>query len=147
MAGNMPLHYEFWDLDGQRDTGRHRFEYALLPYWNGISKGDLTRAGYAYNREGWEEPPFAIEGDVIATAWKPAEDGDGWILRLQEIAGAPTTVSLRFAEERTVTPTDLLERPGRAGAIGQPGRGRTWSAPLHRHGIMTLRIRLPQAGD
>lgn len=139
-------HYEFWDNDGMRDAGRHRLEYAWWPSAAPLSPAELTRAGYAYNREGWEEPPFAIEGDVIATAWKPAEDGDGWILRLQEIAGAPTTVALRFAEERTVTPTDLLERPARADAIGQPGRGRTWSAPLHRHGIMTLRIRQPQAG-
>jgi hypothetical protein len=133
--------FEFWDNDGMRDAGRHRLEYAWWPSATPLTPAELTRAGYAYNREGWEEPPFAIDGDVIATAWKPAEDGDGWILRLQEIAGAPTTVTLRFAEERTVTPTDLLERPGRPGAIGQPGRGRTWSSPLHRHGIMTLRIR------
>jgi len=134
-------HYDFWDTDGMRDAGRHRLEYAWWPSDTPLSPAELTRAGYAYNREGWEEPPFVIGGDVIATAWKPAEDGDGWILRLQEIAGAPTTVTLRFAEGRTVTPTDLLERSGRAGVIGPPGCGRTWSAPLHRHGIMTLRIR------
>jgi alpha-mannosidase len=135
------VHYEFWDTDGMRDAGRHRLEYAWWPEPKGLTPAALTEAGYAYNREGWQAPPFAIAGAVIATAWKPAEDGDGWILRLQETAGAPTTVELRFAEERTVTPTDLLERPARPGAIGQPGRGRSWSAPLHRHGIMTLRIR------
>ncbi|MCY2930637.1 MAG: glycosyl hydrolase [Planctomycetota bacterium] len=44
-----PGTYEFWDTDGQRDAGKQRFEYSLLPYYEGLSDGDLTRIGYRYN--------------------------------------------------------------------------------------------------
>ena len=86
-----PGSYEFWDIDGQRDTGEHRFEYALLPYTDALPMGELVRMGYAYNLPAPLQPPFAVAGDVVVTAWKAAEDGDGWILRLQEAGGEGTT--------------------------------------------------------
>ncbi len=130
-----PSGYEFWDIDGQRDTGWHRFEYSIYPYYDGLSFGDLTRTGYEYNLPGHLEVPFFIEGDVVVTAWKPAEDGSGWILRLQDAGGRGTDVNLAFDEKRSVTPTDLLERP-----IGDRETGMGYRAELHKHGIMTLLI-------
>lgn len=131
-----PAFYEFWDIDGQRDTGKHRFEYAAWPYADGLSPGDLTREGYRYNAPDSPPPPFDIRGDVVVTAWKPAEDGSGWILRLQEAAGTGTDVALEFREERNVTRVDLLERPQEG-----PKHGRRYTATLHAHGILTLHIR------
>lgn len=134
-----PGSYEFWDTDGQRDAGRHRFEYSLFPYYDGMTAGELTRVGYAYNLPAPVEPPFRILGDVVVTAWKLAEDGDGWILRLQEGSGRGTRLLLDFGEEtasRTVVRTNLLEQPA-----GEPVRGRFYDTVLHRHGILTLRIR------
>jgi alpha-mannosidase len=134
--GNMPLHYEFCDLDGQRDTGRHRFEYALLPYWNGMSKGDLTRLGYRYNRPVEPDIPFRINGDVVVTAWKLAENGEGWILRLQEAGGRGTTARLSFDRALQVANTDLLERP-----MEEAVRTTCFETSIHKHGIRTLLIR------
>lgn len=131
-----PHQYEFWDTDGQRDTGRHRFEYALVPYCDGLNAGDLTRMGYAYNLPAPLTPPFVVAGDVVVTAWKPAEAGDGWILRVQEAGGTGTELALTFKSPRTVTVTDLLERP-----MSAPSEGASFRTPLHRHGIRTLHIR------
>lgn len=135
-SANLPIHYEFWDIDGQRDTGQHRFEYAILPYTNGLAPGDLTRRGYDYNRPGPIELPFELEGDVVVTAWKPAEDGDGWILRVQDAGGEGTALALRFNQPREVIETNLLEAPQ---AESHTGREHTFS--IHRHGILTVRVR------
>jgi alpha-mannosidase len=129
-------HYEFWDIDGQRDTGRHRLEYSLWPFTGGLSMGDLTRAGYAYAMPRPLKAPFTISGDVAVTAWKPTEDASGWIVRLYEAGGAGTEVALSFDAPRTVTVTDLLERPQ-----GEPVTTDRYTSPLHRHGILTLHIR------
>jgi alpha-mannosidase len=131
-----PNYYEFWDIDGQRDTGRHRFEYSLWPYAGGLEPPELTRAGYAYNAPAFPALPFAVAGDVLATAWKCAEDGDGWILRLQETAGRGTEAAVEFGEARRVAVCDLLERP-----TAPPERTARFARPLHRHGLLTLRIR------
>ncbi len=133
---NMPIHYDFPDCDGLRDTGQHRFEYSLMPSWSGLGKVELTREGYAYNMPEPIEVPFSVDGDVVITAWKVAEDGEGWILRLQEAGGVGTTVNIAFAEERSVTQTDLLER-----AQGEAVSGETYETEIHKHGILTLRIR------
>lgn len=130
-----PAYYEFWDIEGQRDTGRHRFEYSVWPYTDGLAPGDLTRAGYRYNAPDTPAPPFGIVGDVVVTAWKPAEDGSGWILRLQEAGGAGTDVALDFDAPRRVTQTDLLERPQ-----AKPVEARRYAICLHGHGILTLHI-------
>ena len=80
--------------------------------------------------------PFGIDGDVVVTAWKPSEDGEGWILRLQETSGHGTEVELHFDEERQVTIVDLLER-----SEGETITDRDHSFPLHKHGILTLKVR------
>jgi len=131
-----PGSYEFWDTDGQRDPGRHLFEYSLFPYYDGLSSGDLTRAGYEYNLPAPLAPPFTVEGDVVVTAWKPAEDGTGWMLRVQEAGGEGTTVRIQLDRECEVVCTNLLEQPQ-----GDPSTGSVFEYPLHRHGIATLRIR------
>ena len=131
----LPGNYEFWDNDGLRDAGRHRFEYSLWPYYDGLTPGDLTRAGYAYNLPAAVAPPFDVAGDVVPAAWKLAEDGEGWILRLQEAGGRGTTVSLTLPRACTITQTDLLERPQGDGVCTD-----RFETLLHKHGILTLRI-------
>jgi len=131
-----PASYEFWDIDGMRDAGRHVFEYSLLPYTDGLTPGELTRIGYEYNMPGPISLPFEISGDIVVTAWKLAEDGSGWILRVQDAGGKGTVVSLAFGEERSVTVTDLLERPQE-----ETVRTRKYRRRLHRHGILTLLVR------
>lgn len=130
-----PAHYDFWDIDGHRDTGHHVLEFAIRPYYNGLEEGDLTREGYAYNRADGAHLPFNVSGNVVVTAWKPAEDGSGWILRLQEAGGTGTEVVVDFNQPRTVTETDLLERPRT-----QPARTPRYLTPLRKHGILTLHL-------
>jgi mannosylglycerate hydrolase len=68
--------------------GRHEFEYALLPHGGGLDAGPLLRAAQDY-RYGFLvtaapvqlAPPIALEGDVVFSCLKGAEDGDGLILR------------------------------------------------------------------
>ncbi len=126
--------YEFWDNAGMLDGGRHAFAYQLRVDAAGLSPADLTAAGLAFNRPAFVTPPFIVEGAQVS-AWKPAEDGHGWILRVHDASGLGGMVALRFNEERTVTATDLLERPN-----GTAHRGRSWSGPLRKHGIQTVRI-------
>jgi len=130
-----PAGIEFWDIDGWRDMGHHEFEYAIWPYTDGLKEAELTRAGYAYNLPLPLGAPFAIEGQVIVTAWKFAQDGKAWILRVQEIAGADTGLAVDLGAEHTVTPCDLLERP-----TGQPIQTQRYEASLHKHEIHTVRI-------
>lgn len=130
-----PAQYEFWDIDGQRDSGHHRFEYALWPVTDGFDPGTITRHGYDYNRGGALELPFTVSGDVVVTAWKPAEDGRGWILRLQEAAGRGTCVVLDFPEPCRVGRCNLLEDDWAV-----PVRARRHFLALHRHGLLTLRL-------
>lgn len=130
-----PGMYEFWDVDGQRDAGKHRFEYSLLPYYEGLSETELTRMGYEYNLPASIDPPFAVKGDVVVTAWKPAQDGKSWILRLQDASGKGSGVTLDFGRPTSVVPTDLLERPQ-----GPAAKGQQYKTKVHKHGIVTLSI-------
>jgi alpha-mannosidase len=128
--------YEFWDIDGQRDAGKHTLEYAIWPYTDGVTEGDLTRGGYEYNMLSPIRLPFGLEGDVVVTAWKPAQDGQGWIVRLQEAAGRDGgQVGLLLGKARTVTVTDLLERP-----LELPTSTGHFQRSLHKHEILTVRI-------
>jgi len=131
-----PFHYEFWDIDGQRDTGRHRFEYSLWPFTQALSHHETVRAGYAYNRPEPLELPFRVEGDVVVTAWKPAQDGSGWIVRMQEASGTGTTATLFFDRPMQVLRTNLIEEPE-----GEESTMAAAAFTLHKHGLLTVRIR------
>ena len=73
--------------DGQC-LGRRRFEYALIPGADELDDADLLRASQDY-RYGFLvtpqpvrfDPPVHIDGDVVFSCLKGAEDGDGLILR------------------------------------------------------------------
>lgn len=130
-------YYEFWDIDGQRDAGTHRLEYAIRPYYDGLTYTELTREGYEYNMPVIPNPPFNISGDVVVTAWKCAEDGSGWIIRLQEAEGKDGEFALGFDVQHTITPTDMLERPIADGITISK-----YTAPIRKHGVVTLLIQM-----
>lgn len=128
---------DVWDMDGWRDSGRHRFEFSVMPYTDRVGESELTHIGYQYNMPAPLSPPFEIIGDdVLVTAWKVAEDGSGWILRLQETAGNTSAVELLFGEERTITETNLLEEKTAAAICSISAHFN-----IHKHGILTLHIR------
>ncbi|MFL5822129.1 MAG: glycoside hydrolase family 38 C-terminal domain-containing protein [Solirubrobacteraceae bacterium] len=79
--------------------GRHRFEYALLPSGGTLDDVALLRAAQDY-RHGLLttdepvrlEPPLALEGEVVFSCLKGAEDGDGLILRCFNPSDSPAAV-------------------------------------------------------
>ncbi|MEO8261454.1 MAG: glycoside hydrolase family 38 C-terminal domain-containing protein [Pseudolysinimonas sp.] len=103
--------------DPTADRGSHTFSYAFTPF----ATGDLAkviREGYRLNHpllaaEGVELASAASTTDpgVIVETIKPAESGNGVVLRLYESLGRPTTTALRttFAHV-SANETDLLER-------------------------------------
>ncbi len=76
--------------DGQC-LGRHELEYALLPGADELDATALLRAAQDY-RYGFLiagagagvqfDPPLSVEGDVVFSCLKGAEDGDGLVLRV-----------------------------------------------------------------
>lgn len=130
----LPSIDEVWDVDGTRDSGRHRFEYSLFPYTQTLTNADLTKLGYRYN-EALPRLPFKVEGDVVVTAFKLAHDGDGFILRLQEANGTNSNICIVFDSTRSVFPVNLMER-----SLGDPVQTEVYSGILHKHQILTLKI-------
>jgi alpha-mannosidase len=101
--------------DGQC-RGRHVFEYALRLDADRLSDAALVRAGQDYRTDFLTgdpfQPPLTLEGDVVFSCLKGAEDGDGLVLRLFNPNPRPERVGIdgpahveriRLDEEGTAT--------------------------------------------
>ncbi len=93
--------------DRMADVGVHRFAYALYPH-----AGDWRDAGTVAEAARFNRPLLWMNGDpvealaqplvtampnnVVVDTVKPAEDGDGWIVRIYESHGAATKARLAF---------------------------------------------------
>jgi alpha-mannosidase len=81
--------------------GRHELQYALLPDGDALDDVALLRESQDY-RYGFLtaatdielEPPLTVEGDVVFSCLKGAEDRDGLILRCFNPADSPATASV-----------------------------------------------------
>ena len=93
--------------DARADLGEHRFAYALYPHAGDWRAAGTVAEAIAFNRPVlWSEGPVApvLERPLAAAdapnlaidTLKPAEDGQGWVARLYETAGAHATVRLSF---------------------------------------------------
>jgi alpha-mannosidase len=103
--------------DPTADRGSHRFSYAFTPFGTG-DLAKVIREGYRLNNPllpaTGSLPSVASTSDpaVILETIKPAEDGNGAVLRLYESLGHPATTALRTTLAHvSATETDLLERP------------------------------------
>jgi len=89
--------------DGQC-RGTHVLEYALRLDAESLSDAGLVRAGQDYRTDFLSgdpfEPPLALAGDVVFSALKGAEDGDGVVLRVFSPNTRPETVSLNVEAKR-----------------------------------------------
>jgi mannosylglycerate hydrolase len=98
--------------DGQC-LGRHEFEYALLPDADSLEDTQLLRAAQDY-RHGFLitpeavdfDPPLSLDGDVVFSCLKGAEDGDGLILRVFNAEAAPARLTLAGVVSATRTRLD-----------------------------------------
>jgi alpha-mannosidase len=77
--------------------------------------------------------------DVLTETWKPAEDGNGTILRLLDLGGSARTITVRvpgFVLSRVVR-TDAVERDQEEIPLSGP---HAFQLPIVPHGIATVRI-------
>lgn len=112
--------------DPVADQGVHRFRYGLLPHCGGPGPGGVVDAGYAFNHPARVvEPSAAVGGkapveasllwvdqpSVVIETVKPADAGDGIVVRLYEAWGGRCRVRLGAAFDIAgAVVTDLLER-------------------------------------
>jgi alpha-mannosidase len=109
--------------DPLADEGHHEVTYALMPHagsW--LEGGVLTEAQALNGPMPWRcvdaagpvcRPVIAVTGTpVVLSALKPAEDGQGLVLRVYEPAGARGPVDVRPPDGwKRGEALDLLERP------------------------------------
>jgi len=79
------------------------------------------------------------DANVLLETWKPAEDGNGTILRFADFGGTERTVTVKtpFVHVGQVSQTDAVER-GQAEVAGDGSGG--FHFTMHPHEIVTLRV-------
>lgn len=109
--------------DPKADVGHHEFTYALYPHEGDFRDGGVIEEAYKLNvplrllpGKASDKPSdrlYKLEGDgVFASTIKPAEDGNGYVIRLHEEKGRRTTFKLdlsKFAASEIVE-TNLMEK-------------------------------------
>ena len=136
-VGNEQRNYDFNDFEGLRDSGRHKFEYALLPFVDGKTVYSLSKIALDFNLDEEIKLPFDLSGEVIVTAFKPAEDGDGFILRFYNPADKGVFVKIWFGTTADVIKCNILEKQIEPCAVGE-----SYQRTLRGFEIVTLKIKI-----
>ena len=141
--------------DARADKGHHEFTYSLLPHAGTFQDAGVIRAAAELNVPVIARSPKPSKGRlpasqslvqcdcpaVIIDTIKPAEDGDGLILRLYESHGSHAATTLTFADApASVQVVDLLEEP-LDDEIGLQHAGKRVSLSLRPFQIVTLRLK------
>jgi alpha-mannosidase len=102
------------------DEGHHRFTYALLPH-DGDWWGAEVQAEAELLNDALRHAPTALAGPIRPLSWtgpemrfhalKRAEDGQGHVLRISELAGRRGAIGFAHAGGRSARAVDGLERP------------------------------------
>jgi alpha-mannosidase len=138
--------------DAEADQGAQHFAYALYPHAGGWKQAETVRRGYAFNDPLQAEQVAAHPGtepkqrsfvslaprNLVLSAVKKTEDGDGLLLRFYEWAGDSGTATLTLPPGATAaTQTDLMERPfGPALAV----KNNSVEVPFTPYSILTVRV-------
>lgn len=115
----LSLHRGGTHPDYTGDQGKHEMTYSLL-----VHEGDFSAVNTVYPAYMLNIPAVAAKGEaeiepivkigapnVICEAVKPAEDGNGTVVRLYECEGAKTTATVSLKGASKATLTNLLEDP------------------------------------
>ena len=100
-----------------RDTGKHDFAYSIFPHVGGLSAGKVAQQGYLFNSpfivfdgECNETPVVTLSDEgLIIDCIKPAEDGNGYIVRMYEPYGVPGKTTLSVADGMKISEVSPLE--------------------------------------
>jgi alpha-mannosidase len=134
--------------DPRADAGEHRFAYALYPHLGDWRAGGAVAEGARFNRPIlWAPGPAAdvlraplvsaTPGHVVVDGIKPAEDGEGWVVRLYESHGGRIRARLAFgATVRSVQLSNTLE--DRLGPLSLDGGA--CDVDLRGFQLMTVRV-------
>lgn len=135
--GHSLLRSPVWP-DPRADEGDHRLSWAFAPV-AGAAMGALERAWRSFAHEPHVRLFTADEG-VLVVACKPAEDGDGVIVRVRECQGSSRRVLLRCGARMTSAHrVDGVER-----SIGsEPAviEGESVVLDISAFGLASLRVR------
>jgi alpha-mannosidase len=138
--------------DPDADREHHHFSYALYPHSGDWKQALTVRHGYEFNyglkamqvqaHSGSLKPEHSFattaEDNVVITAMKKTEDGDGVIVRFYEWAGKGGNITLTVPEGATgATLVNLMEKP-EGGPIAVSGNKIT--VPVTPFEIQTVRI-------
>jgi alpha-mannosidase len=140
--------------DPHPDQGMQTFTYSLYPHagdWRaahtdqqalGLNIPLLATVTQPHPPAGGI-PSFSVvnvgdKGDLIVTAMKHSEDGDGFILRFYEADGQDTQARIDFDRAFQVNETDLLERPLAKHPLTI--QGNSVSLPVGHNQIITLHV-------
>ena len=119
------------------DEGEQRFSFALFPHAGGWADGgvrqeadDLNQPLLTMRASGLAPAvlqPLGVIGPVALSGLKPAEDGDGLILRVYEPTGGRGEVNVTPpAGWIVVGPVNVLEEPVETPDIIRPFEVRSW---------------------
>ena len=100
-----------------RDTGEHDFTYSIYPHVGGVYSGKVAQEAYLFNSpfvvfegESNETPVVSLSNEgLIVDCIKPAEDGNGYIVRMYEPYGVPGKTVLSVADGKKITEVSPLE--------------------------------------
>ncbi len=137
--------------DPMADRGRHEFTYSLYTHSGSWDDAETVRRGAELNtplQAVLTDPHpgdlpsagglFQVDGEgIILDTLKPAEDGEGFILRLYESKGRSARATLTLhAEPARVIETDLMEDPG----VSLPYSGKSIPLTFGKFEVKTLRV-------
>jgi alpha-mannosidase len=134
--------------DATADIGTHRLRYALYPHAGDWRGAQTVREAHCFNRPFvWangtasdilRRPLACIEpANLIVDTLKPAEDGQGFVVRLYESTGSATKARLEFGiPVRNVHLSNTLE--DRLAALGSENNACEFDVGPFQ--IVTLRV-------
>jgi alpha-mannosidase len=124
--------------------GPTTFRYSIRPH-TGFDSGEAKKFGIGLTQpliavpakkgQGSIPSMLTLEGSpsIIATSFKPARDGNGWVIRLFNASDLPATVSMKWGEKK---PEKLYLSNPKETISSEHGQ----EVHLHGWGILTLRV-------
>ncbi|WFB35437.1 glycoside hydrolase family 38 C-terminal domain-containing protein [Kiritimatiellota bacterium B12222] len=149
VTGEDRNHRKLFEVDNRKggkraicsDIGKHHIKIAVSLSEVGQARvmqpaalaESLFTPALAYQGEAKESGFLGLDGgESLQAVWaKPAKDGKGWILRLNETMGQRGKTKIELAEGYVATPTDLME--------GEGGKAIT-TLPFKPYDLLSVRI-------